>query len=149
MLQNQIQEVDKYAPLEAGDPAADPRMFCRCLGQYATGIAVVTACSGEVLNGMTINSFSSLSLEPALVLFAGYWPWLVSVPGQAFTHGGEWVGRTGLPPGWSAAVTGAFVYTAYYWWLTGTVGGVIGALAALGSWLVRPRPSVKSSVYER
>lgn len=70
MLQNQIQEVEKYAPLEAGDPAADPRLFRRCLGQYATGIAVVTACSGETLSGMTINSFASLSLEPALVLWS-------------------------------------------------------------------------------
>jgi hypothetical protein len=63
-----------------------------------------------------------------------------------FTHGGEWVGRAGMPPGWAAAATGAFVYTAYYGWLAGTVGGVIGGLAGLGSWLVRPRPPGKSSV---
>jgi len=62
-----------------------------------------------------------------------------------FTHGGEWVARRGLPPGWEAAATGAFVFTAYYWWLTGALGGVIGGLAALGSWLVRPRGSVKSA----
>jgi len=63
-----------------------------------------------------------------------------------YTHGGEWVGPRGLQPGWEAAGTGAFVCTAYFWWLAGAVGGVIGGLAGLGSWLVLPRPSVKSGV---
>jgi len=55
---------------------------------------------------------------------------------------GAWAGYTSglgtrLPPGWEAAMTEAFVYTAYFWWLVATVGGVIGGLAGLGSWLVR------------
>jgi hypothetical protein len=55
---------------------------------------------------------------------------------------GAWAGYTTgvggrLPPGWDAALTEAFVYTAYFWWLTATVGGVIGGLAGLGSWFVR------------
>ena len=66
-----------------------------------------------------------------------------------FTHGGEWVGRTGLPAGWEAAIMGAFVYTAYYWWLTGAIGGIIGAVAGLGSWLVRPRLPAKTIVSEQ
>ena len=57
-------------PIEAGEPSADPRLFRRCLGQYATGIAVVTAQSRGQLLGMTINSFASLSLDPALVLWS-------------------------------------------------------------------------------
>ena len=36
-------------------------------GRFATGITVVT-CAGEVPHGMTANSFSSVSLEPPLVL---------------------------------------------------------------------------------
>ncbi len=52
-----------------------------------------------------------------------------------------------FPPGWEAAVMGAFVYAAYFWWLAGTVGGIIGGLAGGGSWLVRPKPPTKSSVF--
>lgn len=70
MLQLQTPPESAAVPLEEGDPAVDPRLFRRCLGQYATGIAVVTAQSGQTLNGMTINSFASLSLEPALVLWS-------------------------------------------------------------------------------
>lgn len=49
----------------------DSRAFRHALGAYATGIAVVTTCtpSGEWV-GMTINSFSSVSLEPPLVLWS-------------------------------------------------------------------------------
>ena len=47
-----------------------PRDFRDCLGQFATGVAVVTtrALDGTKA-GITINSFASVSLEPALVLF--------------------------------------------------------------------------------
>src|SRR5260370_17896415 len=61
-----------------------------------------------------------------------------------YTYGGEAVGPPARPPGPSAAWIGAFVYTAYFWWLAGAVGGVIGGLAGLGSWLVWPRRSSKS-----
>ena len=63
-----------------------------------------------------------------------------------YTHGGDWVARAGLPPGWAAAGTEAFVFTAYYWWLAGTIGGIMGGAAGLGSWPVRPRRAIKSSV---
>jgi hypothetical protein len=56
-----------------------------------------------------------------------------------FLYGGEAVGPSSRPPGPSAALAGAFVYTAYFWWLAGAVGGFIGGIAGLGSWLVRPR----------
>jgi hypothetical protein len=55
-----------------------------------------------------------------------------------YTNGGA--GMPGsLPPGWEAAWMGAFVFTTYYWWLAGALSAVIGGLAGLGSWLVRPR----------
>jgi hypothetical protein len=71
------------------------------------------------------------------LLVAGFGAW------AGLAHGGEWVGRVGLPPGWTAAALGAFVYTAYYWWLAGAAGGFIGGVAGLGSWLVRPRPRLR------
>ncbi len=49
----------------------DVRRFRDALGQFPTGIAVVTAdaASGERL-GITISSFNSVSLDPPLVLFS-------------------------------------------------------------------------------
>lgn len=51
--------------------AFDAREFRRALGTFPTGVAVVTtrAPSGAFV-GLTINSFTSLSLEPPLVLWA-------------------------------------------------------------------------------
>ena len=42
----------------------------RCLGQFATGVTVVTCSDGKgEACGITANSFSSVSLEPPLVLW--------------------------------------------------------------------------------
>jgi flavin reductase (DIM6/NTAB) family NADH-FMN oxidoreductase RutF/DNA-binding MarR family transcriptional regulator len=56
--------------LEQGDPKEDSAAFRRCLGQFATGITVITARHGEQLVGMTVNSFSSVSLDPPLILWS-------------------------------------------------------------------------------
>lgn len=44
--------------------------FRRCLGRFATGVTVITCsdAAGEIY-GITANSFSSVSLEPPLVLW--------------------------------------------------------------------------------
>lgn len=48
--------------------SGDTRSLRAALGQFATGVAVVTALDRERKPvGMTINSFSSVSLTPALV----------------------------------------------------------------------------------
>jgi flavin reductase (DIM6/NTAB) family NADH-FMN oxidoreductase RutF len=49
----------------------DPRDLRRALGQYATGVTVVTTvdATGQPF-GMTANSFTSVSLNPPLVLWA-------------------------------------------------------------------------------
>ena len=49
----------------------DPRTLRNALGTYGTGVAVVTAVGldGEWV-GLTINSFSSVSLDPPLVLWS-------------------------------------------------------------------------------
>ena len=47
----------------------DQQTFRRVMGQFATGITVVTALDREGRNcGMTVNSFTSVSLDPPLVL---------------------------------------------------------------------------------
>jgi flavin reductase (DIM6/NTAB) family NADH-FMN oxidoreductase RutF len=55
--------------LEAED-TADPRLFRRALGQFPSGVCVVTAIADLGPIGMTISSFNSLSLDPPLVLFS-------------------------------------------------------------------------------
>jgi 4-hydroxyphenylacetate 3-hydroxylase, reductase component len=56
--------------LESGNPANDARAFRRSLGQFATGIVVVTTVTNGLRSGVTANSFSSVSLDPPLVLWA-------------------------------------------------------------------------------
>ncbi len=51
-------------------PGGDVRKFRNALGSYGTGVAVVTAMAGDRPVGMTINSFASVSLDPALVLWS-------------------------------------------------------------------------------
>lgn len=52
-------------------PTYDSREIRNLLGLFPTGVAVITAQSdGEPPVGMTINSFASVSLDPALVLWS-------------------------------------------------------------------------------
>ena len=44
------------------------RAFRDCVGEFATGVTVVTAESEHGPAGMTLNSFTSVSLEPLLIL---------------------------------------------------------------------------------
>lgn len=47
----------------------DPDTFRSVMGRFASGITVVTACDGDGRDhGMTVSAFSSVSLEPPLVL---------------------------------------------------------------------------------
>ena len=51
--------------------AFDPRDFRNALGTFPTGVCVVTTMSPDgVPIGLTCNSFSSVSLSPALVLWS-------------------------------------------------------------------------------
>lgn len=49
--------------------ALDSREFRRILGHYPTGVCVITALSGSEPVGMVVGSFTSVSLDPALVAF--------------------------------------------------------------------------------
>ncbi|MGE8397457.1 MAG: flavin reductase family protein [Comamonas sp.] len=52
-------------------PAFTEREFRNALGQFATGVTVVTAVDAQGRPvGMTVSSFNSVSLDPALVLWS-------------------------------------------------------------------------------
>lgn len=61
----------EHTPIPEDDPeaAARARQFRDVLGVFATGVAVVTSVSDGLPVGMTCQSFSSVSLEPPLVMF--------------------------------------------------------------------------------
>jgi flavin reductase (DIM6/NTAB) family NADH-FMN oxidoreductase RutF len=51
-------------------PVIDPRELRRALGRFATGICIVTTRDIDgIRQGLTINSFASVSLDPPLVLW--------------------------------------------------------------------------------
>ena len=50
-------------------PSAETTAYRRALGAFATGVCVVTADSDQGPLGLTINSFTSVSLEPRLILW--------------------------------------------------------------------------------
>lgn len=47
----------------AGQPEMDKRAFRNCLGQFATGVAVVAYSGDDGPRGATINSFTSVSIN--------------------------------------------------------------------------------------
>ena len=42
--------------------------FRKVMGRFATGVTIVTTCDGEHRLGITVNAFSSVSLDPPLIL---------------------------------------------------------------------------------
>lgn len=46
----------------------DAEDFLRALRQWASGVTVVTSRSGDVVHGMTVSAFASVSLDPPMVL---------------------------------------------------------------------------------
>ena len=60
-----------FGTADSAGPHIEPRAFRDALGSFATGVTVVTARSktGKPF-GVTVNSFSSLSLDPPLVLWS-------------------------------------------------------------------------------
>jgi len=102
----------------------DAATFRTVLGHFATGVTLITAVDGEEPIGMAANSFTSVSLEPALVLFCASktsttWPriqsagrWAVNILDEEgeeltrlfaqrgadrFAHVSFTVGRSGSP----------------------------------------------------
>ncbi len=56
--------------LEKGAPTDDPKAFRRALGHFSTGVTIITAEAGGTKAGLTVNSFSSVSLDPPLILWS-------------------------------------------------------------------------------
>ncbi len=48
----------------------DPFHFRQVMRRFATGVTVVTVRAGDLIHGMTANSFTSVSLHPTLVLIS-------------------------------------------------------------------------------
>lgn len=58
------------AEYHISDPVQDRRAFRSALGQYGTGVAVITTLNGGLPVGMTVNSFAAVSLDPPLILWS-------------------------------------------------------------------------------
>lgn len=56
----------------------DSEQFRQAMRAWTTGVAIITARRGDVQQGMTINSFTSLSLDPPLIM--------VALQGHTHTH---------------------------------------------------------------
>ena len=55
-------------PPTGPNPGFTAKEFRSALGAFATGVTVITSQSGDRSYGMTANAFTSLSLDPPLVL---------------------------------------------------------------------------------
>jgi len=54
----------------SAEPTVQPDVFRRVMGHFVTGVTVVTALDDGRPAGITVNSLSSVSLEPPLVVIA-------------------------------------------------------------------------------
>lgn len=60
-----------YSPMRPFTPSPDTaRDFRDALGRFATGVTVITTQTADGPLGITANSFASVSLDPALVLWS-------------------------------------------------------------------------------
>ena len=100
------------APLEPVAPSltgVDPAAFRTAVGAFATGVCVVTTRVGGLDHAMTANSFASVSLDPAMVLFcvsrqsrfhravldAG--EWVVNILAEPAEAAARWLATPGRP----------------------------------------------------
>ena len=68
---NHIPRTEDLAASTASAPTFSQTEFRQALGQFATGVTVVTARSDSgALVGLTVNSFNAVSLDPPLVLWS-------------------------------------------------------------------------------
>jgi flavin reductase (DIM6/NTAB) family NADH-FMN oxidoreductase RutF len=65
----------------------DAAGFRQVVGRFATGVTVVSTAVAGMRYGMTVNSFTSVSLDPLLVLFCCEHDASIHAP---LLHGGHW-----------------------------------------------------------
>ncbi|MBO0826145.1 MAG: flavin reductase [Streptosporangiales bacterium] len=87
----------------------DTDAYRRVVGRFATGIAVVTTRADGVDHAMTVNSLTSVSLDPLLVLFCAEkvarfhdavlssGRWAVSILGEGAETTSRWFASRGRP----------------------------------------------------
>ena len=91
--------------------AIDTDAFRRAAGRFATAVTVVTACADGVDHAMTASAFTSVSLDPVLVLVCvekdarfheailESGTWAVSVLAASGRRAAEWFATRGRPLG--------------------------------------------------
>lgn len=57
-------------PVVHDDPVTDLATLRRCLGNFGTGVTIMTTWAEGAPAGMTANSFATVSLEPPLILWS-------------------------------------------------------------------------------
>jgi flavin reductase len=98
-------------PTPATDPTdtRDTDAYRAAAGQFVTGIAVVAATTGGVTHAMTVNAFTSVSLDPLLILVGvdraarshdavvGAGTWAVSVLAEDHEKTARWLATRARP----------------------------------------------------
>ncbi len=92
-----------------GSPRLDPHAFRKVVGHFATGVTVVTARVEDLDHAMTASAFTSVSLEPMLVLVCvdkearfrdavlESGTWAVSLLGASGRRAAQWFAIKGRP----------------------------------------------------
>jgi flavin reductase (DIM6/NTAB) family NADH-FMN oxidoreductase RutF len=87
----------------------DAGEYRRAVGHFATGIAIVSTVVDGVDHAMTVNAFTSVSLDPLLVLFCAEKiarfhdavlaseRWAVSILGEEAREASQWFATRGRP----------------------------------------------------
>ena len=90
-------------------PGVDPLEFRRVVGRFATGVTVVSTVFDGTDHAMTVSSFTSVSLDPVLVLFCvektarfhravlSSGLWAVSVLAEDAADASAWFASRGRP----------------------------------------------------
>lgn len=81
---DELTPADERPDLGGETPEVDPAEYRRVLGHFPTGVTVVTALTDAGPVGLSIGSFTSVSLDPALIGFlparaSQSWPLIESV----------------------------------------------------------------------
>lgn len=97
------------APHDGIDWTVDPEAYRRAAGRFATGVTIVTTHADGIDHAMTVNAFTSVSLDPVRVLFCAEKRarfhevvlrsglWAVSVLPHGASDASSWFATRGRP----------------------------------------------------